>query len=652
MNILTFAPGHRADLTTLSSREAFRSKSNSSGLSVGDQGHFGRILVRGEKGHDTVPQLYPLSGEPVVDKPGQSAFMHTDFDLLLRIRGIKNLIVAGLTTDSSVSSTIRDASERGLDCLLVRDGTVASQALLQNAACETIETEGGVFGATASLQDVLIMMKTLASVEKGSEMSGKNMEARTVPASTEKSQSPNNVSTQPQDMPSQQPVATLTKSGKIEADTISSSQASGQPTGDPNAQSDAPPKDQSNASNVTSLPTPYTPGEAPAGQLAERPPASTAQQNEMSFAPTSTTNEQIPASSVNSNAQTASSTDQMPATKTKSEPNSSENSAIIPAGAVADTTAASSESIDKGDVSLVPAKGRDSDQLVEKGAAAAIPANPADNPPGEATTAGMPANSADKASGQATTGASLTDPIMKPPLAETPVAAPSDGLVSLPPANSAQSADETINLMVPAGTTESSGAAGISASAPTDEPTGPTLSNSNTPAGELGSSVPSTESTNVMVKDKASTTSQDERPGIAPPQGASSRDLGDEGSVQNRTKEISTGIPNEGALAPPSDKDGTATTATEPSTVTMPGAETTSSPATGTGSFMSPTAAFAPQPATESKAADVTGVNAAKEIDSNPTTTMQAPQSSVDKPVTTSSAYPSTFASSACTTCT
>ena len=147
--------GHRPDLSTLSSREYYRSRNNPSRLGIGDQGPLGRQLVRGEEGHDTIPELYPQAGEPVIDKPGRSAFAHTDFELLLRNRGIKNLIIGGVTTDVCVSSTMREANDRGFDCLLLEDGTAASSESLHLAACEMVRTEGGIFGATAQVEDVL-----------------------------------------------------------------------------------------------------------------------------------------------------------------------------------------------------------------------------------------------------------------------------------------------------------------------------------------------------------------------------------------------------------------------------------------------------------------------------------------------------------------
>lgn len=147
--------GHRPDLSTLSSRERFRSKNNATGLGIGSQGPLGRLLIRGEPGHDIVPELYPLDNEPIIDKPGRGAFAHTDFELLLRIKGIKNLVMAGVTTDVCVSSTMREANDRGFDCVLLEDGTAASEASLHIGACESIKMEGGIFGATAKMDDVI-----------------------------------------------------------------------------------------------------------------------------------------------------------------------------------------------------------------------------------------------------------------------------------------------------------------------------------------------------------------------------------------------------------------------------------------------------------------------------------------------------------------
>jgi nicotinamidase-related amidase len=102
--------GHRPDLSTLSGRELLRSRNNPSGKGIGDEGPLGRLLVRGEKGHDIIPELAPLPSEPIIDKPGRSAFQHTDFKLLLDNAGIRNLVICGVTTDVCVSSTMRDGS--------------------------------------------------------------------------------------------------------------------------------------------------------------------------------------------------------------------------------------------------------------------------------------------------------------------------------------------------------------------------------------------------------------------------------------------------------------------------------------------------------------------------------------------------------------
>lgn len=111
-------------------------------------------MVRGEPGHDIVADLYPLENEPVIDKPGRSAFAHTDFELLLRNKGMRNLVFVGVTTDVCVSSTMREANDRGFDCLVIEDGTVASEASLRVATLESVKMEGGIFGATATLKDV------------------------------------------------------------------------------------------------------------------------------------------------------------------------------------------------------------------------------------------------------------------------------------------------------------------------------------------------------------------------------------------------------------------------------------------------------------------------------------------------------------------
>lgn len=154
--------GHRPDLSTLSSREAFRSRNNPAGTGIGFPGPMGRFLIRGEQGHDICPELYPVPGEPIIDKPGRGAFAYTDFELLLRIKGIKNLVLTGVTTDVCVSSTMREASDRGFDCLVVENGTAATKSELHNAVHESLALEGGILGATCKLEDLAPYVEKLA----------------------------------------------------------------------------------------------------------------------------------------------------------------------------------------------------------------------------------------------------------------------------------------------------------------------------------------------------------------------------------------------------------------------------------------------------------------------------------------------------------
>jgi nicotinamidase-related amidase len=150
--------GHRPDLSTLSSRELHRSRLNPSGLGIGDPGPMGRLLVRGEKGHDIIDELTPLPGENVIDKPGRSAFQHTDFGLLLSIKGVRNLVVCGVTTDVCVHSTIREANDNGFDCVLVEDCAAASSGPLHRFAVESIKEEGGIFGAVTTSDKILAVL--------------------------------------------------------------------------------------------------------------------------------------------------------------------------------------------------------------------------------------------------------------------------------------------------------------------------------------------------------------------------------------------------------------------------------------------------------------------------------------------------------------
>ncbi len=135
--------GHRADLTDLPPSKKARGRLPAG---IGDPGPMGRILVRGEEGHDIVKELYPESGEPIVDKPGKGAFFATDLDGILKHRGIRHLVVCGVTTEVCVNTTVREANDRGYDCLVLEDCVASYFPEFQKAALAMIKAQGGIFG--------------------------------------------------------------------------------------------------------------------------------------------------------------------------------------------------------------------------------------------------------------------------------------------------------------------------------------------------------------------------------------------------------------------------------------------------------------------------------------------------------------------------
>jgi nicotinamidase-related amidase len=145
--ILHTREGHRPDLSDCPPAKLTRSPP---GRRIGDNGPMGRILVRGEAGHDIIPELAPLPGEVVLDKPGKGAFWATDLENILRNRGIEALLVAGVTTEVCVSTTVREANDRGFRCAVIGDACGSYFPEFHAAALAMIHAQGGIFGWVAT----------------------------------------------------------------------------------------------------------------------------------------------------------------------------------------------------------------------------------------------------------------------------------------------------------------------------------------------------------------------------------------------------------------------------------------------------------------------------------------------------------------------
>jgi nicotinamidase-related amidase len=152
--------GHREDLLDLPATKRWRNQQ--AGAEIGSLGPMGRLLVRGQPGWDIIPELAPLPGEPVIDKPGNGAFYATDLDHLLKHQGIANVVLCGVTTAVCVHSTLREASDRGYDTLLLEDCCGESDYKLHLAAIEMVKMEGGIFGTVSTSQAFIAAINALA----------------------------------------------------------------------------------------------------------------------------------------------------------------------------------------------------------------------------------------------------------------------------------------------------------------------------------------------------------------------------------------------------------------------------------------------------------------------------------------------------------
>jgi nicotinamidase-related amidase len=156
LSVLHTREGHRPDLGCLPPAKKIRGRG---AATIGDRGPMGRILVRGEAGHDIIPELYPWPNETVIDKPGKGAFYATDLHAVIQNRGIKQLIVTGVTTEVCVNTTVREANDRGYDCLVPEDCVGSYFPEFQEAGLNMIKAQGGIFGWVSHSRNILAALE-------------------------------------------------------------------------------------------------------------------------------------------------------------------------------------------------------------------------------------------------------------------------------------------------------------------------------------------------------------------------------------------------------------------------------------------------------------------------------------------------------------
>ena len=169
LTVIHTREGHRPDLACAPPAKLKRGRLK---VGIGDKGPMGRVLVRGEHGHDIIPELYPAAGEPVIDKPGKGAFHETDLHLILRNRGIKTLIVCGVTTEVCVHTTVREANDRGYECLVLSDCVGSYFPEFQRVALEMIKAQGGIFGWVTHSDHALEVLGRIRAPDEAARATG------------------------------------------------------------------------------------------------------------------------------------------------------------------------------------------------------------------------------------------------------------------------------------------------------------------------------------------------------------------------------------------------------------------------------------------------------------------------------------------------
>jgi biuret amidohydrolase len=166
LTVIHTREGHRPDMSDAPPAKVARGVPS---LRIGDHGPMGRILIRGEKGHEIIPELAPIAGEPVIDKPGKGAFYQTDLELMLANRGVATLLVCGVTTEVCVHTTVREANDRGYRCIAVADCCASYFPEFHEVGLRMITAQGGIFGWVAGSASVLSALPSAASGERAPE---------------------------------------------------------------------------------------------------------------------------------------------------------------------------------------------------------------------------------------------------------------------------------------------------------------------------------------------------------------------------------------------------------------------------------------------------------------------------------------------------